>query len=39
MNEQFLGEESCLGNEYMKNINLSSDQGNADFKKITFLFY
>ena len=39
MNEQFLNEESCFDNKSMKNINLSSNQGNAHFKKVTFLFH
>ena len=39
MKEQFLVEESCFDNKYMKNINLSNNQRNANFKKVTFHIY
>ena len=39
MKEQFLVEESCFDNKYMKNINLSNYQRNANFKKVTFRIY
>ena len=39
MKEQFLVEESCFDNKYMKNINLSNNQRNANFKKVTFRIY